>query len=157
VAAGRLWRLRSGHERAVDPDKAHSRAHFPARRAPVRAGKLRRPIAADLDLTTESGLEICAALDFREMGPQRWNIDLETDAGAMQLSAGGGLLRLGDQPVPPDAGSLDAEYEAIYRRSGELVPRGDSDVDARPLQLVSDIFLVAQQIPVESFEDPLPG
>jgi D-galactose 1-dehydrogenase len=115
------------------------------------------PIAADLDLTTDSGLEICAALDFRETGPQRWNIDLETDAGAMKLSAGGGLLTLGDQPVPPDAGSLDAEYEAIYRRFAELVPRGDSDVDARPLQLVSDIFLVAKQIPVESFEDPLPG
>jgi D-galactose 1-dehydrogenase len=115
------------------------------------------PIAADLDLTTDSGLEICAALDFRETGPQRWNIDLETDAGAMKLSAGGGLLTLGDQPVPPDAGSLDAEYEAIYRRFGELVPRGESDVDARPLQLVSDIFLVAKQIPVESFEDPLPG
>ena len=115
------------------------------------------PIAADLDLTTDSGLEISAALDFRETGPQRWNIDLETDAGAMQLSAGGGLLTLGDQPVPPDAGSLDAEYEAIYRRFGELVPRGESDVDTRPLQLVSDIFLVAKQIPVESFEDPLPG
>jgi D-galactose 1-dehydrogenase len=115
------------------------------------------PIAADLDLTTDSGLEISAALDFRETGPQRWNIDLETDAGAMKLSAGGGLLTLGDQPVPPDAGSLDAEYEAIYRRFGELVPRGESDVDTRPLQLVSDIFLVAKQIPVESFEDPLPG
>jgi D-galactose 1-dehydrogenase len=121
---------------------------------PVNCGA---PIAAELDLTTDSGLEISAAFDFRETGPQRWNIDLETDAGAMKLSAGGGLLTLGDQPVPPDAGSLDAEYEAIYRRFGELVPRGESDVDARPLQLVSDIFLVAKQIPVESFEDPLPG
>ena len=73
------------------------------------------------------------------------------------LSAGGGLLTLGEEPVPPDAGSLDAEYEAIYRRFGELVPRAASDVDVRPLQLVSDIFLVAKQIPVESFEDPLPG
>ena len=121
---------------------------------PVNCGA---PIAAELDLTTDSGLEISAALDFRETGPQRWNIDLETDAGAMKLSAGGGLLTLGDQPVPPDAGSLDAEYEGIYRRFGELVPRGESDVDARPLQLVSDIFLVAKQIPVESFEDPPPG
>jgi D-galactose 1-dehydrogenase len=115
------------------------------------------PIAADLDLTTDSGLEISAALDFHETGPQLWNIDLETDAGAMKLSAGGGLLTLGEQPAPPDAGSLDAEYEAIYRRFVELVARGASDVDARPLQLVSDIFLVAKQIPVESFEEPLPG
>jgi len=115
------------------------------------------PIAADLELTTASGLEITAAFDFRESGPQRWNIDLETDAGAMKLSAGGGFLTLGEEPVPPDAGSLDAEYETIYRRFGGLVPRAASDVDTRPLQLVSDIFLVAKQIPVESFEDPLPG
>ena len=115
------------------------------------------PIAADLELTTPSGLEISAAFDFRESGPQRWNIDLDTDAGAIKLSAGGGLLTLGEEPVPPDAGSLDAEYAAIYRRFGELVPRAASDVDVRPLQLVSDIFLVAKQIPVESFEDPLPG
>jgi predicted dehydrogenase len=115
------------------------------------------PIAADLDLSTASGLEISAAFDFRELGPQRWHIDLDTDHGAMKLSAGGGLLTLGDEPVPPDAGSLDAEYEAIYRRFGELVPQAASDVDARPLQLVSDIFLVAKQITVESFEDPLPS
>jgi len=115
------------------------------------------PIAADVDLTTPSGLDISAAFDFRELGPQRWNIDLDTDAGSMKLSAGGGLLTLGDEPVPADAGSLDAEYEAIYRRFGELVPRAASDVDTRPLQLVADILLVAKQIPVEPFEDPLPS
>jgi D-galactose 1-dehydrogenase len=111
------------------------------------------PIAAELELTTDAGLDICATFDFRETGPQRWNIDFETDAGAMRLSAGGGHLTLGDQPVPADAGSLDAEYAALYRRFAELVPRGASDVDMRPLQLVSDIFLVAKQIQVESFEE----
>jgi D-galactose 1-dehydrogenase len=115
------------------------------------------PIAADVELTTASGLEISATFDLRELGPQRWNIDLDTDAGAMRLSAGGGLLTLGEDPVPSDAGSLDAEYEAIYRRFGELVPRAASDVDARPLQLIADILLIAKQIPVESFEDPSPG
>jgi D-galactose 1-dehydrogenase len=115
------------------------------------------PIAADVELTTASGLEISATFDFLELGPQRWNIDLDTDAGAMRLSAGGGSLTLGGDPVPPDGGSLDAEYESIYRRFGELVPRAASDVDARPLQLIADILLIAKQIPVESFEDPLPG
>jgi D-galactose 1-dehydrogenase len=115
------------------------------------------PIAADLELTTDTGLDICAAFDFRETGPQRWNIEFETDAGTMRLSAGGGHLTLGDQPVPADAGSLDAEYAALYRRFAELVTHGASDVDKRPLQLVSDIFLVAKQIPVESFEERPPS
>jgi len=110
------------------------------------------PIAAEVDLRTDSGIEILASFDFRETGPQRWNIDLDTDGGAIRLSAGGGQLTLGDNPVPADPGSLDAEYEAIYRRFHELILRGESDVDTRPLQLVSDIFLVAKQIPVESFE-----
>ena len=112
------------------------------------------PIAADLELTSASGIEISAEFDFRETGPQRWNIEVDTDQGALKLTAGGGLLTLGDQPVPPDAGSLDTEYEAIYKRFAELVARKESDVDIRPLQLVADIFLVARQVQVEAFEDP---
>jgi len=110
------------------------------------------PIAAEIELRTDSGIEIHASFDFRETGPQRWNIDLDTDGDAMHLSAGGGHLTLGEQPVPADPGSLDAEYAAIYRRFYDLIARGESDVDTRPLQLVSDIFLVAKQIPVQSFE-----
>jgi D-galactose 1-dehydrogenase len=109
------------------------------------------PIAAEVALRTDSGIGIYASFDFRETGPQRWNIDLETDEGAMHLSAGGGHLTLGEQPVPADPGSLDSEYAAIYERFYDLIVRGESDVDTRPLQLVSDIFLVAKQIPVESF------
>lgn len=112
------------------------------------------PIAAELELASASGIEIGAGFDFRETGPQRWNIEIDTDEGALKLTAGGGLLTLDDQPVPADAGSLDTEYEAIYRRFAELVGRGESDVDARPLQLVADIFLVARQVAVEPFEDP---
>ena len=117
-------------------------------------GNCAAPIAANLELTSASGIEISAEFDFRETGPQRWNIDIDTDEGALKLTAGGGLLTLGDQPVPLDAGSLDSEYEAIYRRFAELVARRESDVDVRPLQLVADIFLVARQVPVEAFEDP---
>jgi D-galactose 1-dehydrogenase len=112
------------------------------------------PIAAELELTSTSGIEISAEFDFRETGPQRWNIDIDTHEGALKLSAGGGLLTVGDEPIPADAGSLESEYEGIYRRFAELVARSESDVDARPLQLVADIFLVARQIPVEAFTDP---
>ena len=112
------------------------------------------PIAAELELMSASGIEISAEFDFRETGPQRWNIDIDTDEGTLRLTAGGGLLTVGEEPISADAGSLAAEYEAIYRRFAELVARKESDVDARPLQLVADIFLVARQIPVEAFEDP---
>ncbi len=111
------------------------------------------PIAAEAYLTTDAGLPIVASFDFRQTGPQTWSIDIDTDAGAVKLSGGGGFLTLGDEPVPAEPGSLDAEYAALYRRFHELIVRGESDVDMRPLQLVSDIFLVAKQITVESFKD----
>lgn len=111
------------------------------------------PIAAEVELTTDTGIPILASFDFRHTGAQSWDIAIDTDEGTMKLSAGGGLLTLGNDPVPAEPGSLDAEYAALYRRFHQLITRGESDVDMRPLQLVSDIFLLAKQIPVESFED----
>ncbi|MEI9994378.1 MAG: Gfo/Idh/MocA family oxidoreductase [Rhizomicrobium sp.] len=111
------------------------------------------PIAADLEFVTDGGVEISAALDFRHTGTQTWDIDIDTDGGPLKLSAGGGILTVGADEVPRDPGALHSEYEAIYRDFAALIARGASDVDARPLQLVADIFLVAKHIAVEPFED----
>lgn len=111
------------------------------------------PIAADISFGTDSGAEIVAAFDFRHTGVQTWDIDIDTDAGAVKLSAGGGILSIGNEPVPPDAGALDSEYGAIYRRFAGLLELGRSEVDATPLQLVADIFLLAKRFIVEPFED----
>jgi D-galactose 1-dehydrogenase len=111
------------------------------------------PIAAELEFVTDGGVEISAALDFRHTGAQTWDIDIETDAGPLRLSAGGGILTVGDDDVPRDPGALDSEYEAIYRDFAALIATGTSEVDARPLQLVADIFLIAKHSAVEPFED----
>lgn len=111
------------------------------------------PIAAEVEFFTDSGATISAALDFRHTGTQTWDIDIETDRGPLKLSAGGAKLTVGSDPVPPEAGALESEYEAIYRRFANLIARGQSDVDARPLQLVADIFMVAKRTTVEPFED----
>ena len=111
------------------------------------------PIAADLTFATRSGAEISAAFDFRQTGAQTWDIDIETDDGPLKLSAGGGVLTVGNKLAPPDPGALDGEYQSIYRHFAELVADGQSEVDARPLQLVADIFLLAQQGPTDPFED----
>jgi hypothetical protein len=105
---------------------------------------------------SESGVPIEAAFDFRQTGPQTWDIALETDRGPMRLTAGGGILTVGEQPVPADAGALASEYASIYSEFAGLVASGRSDVDARPLQLVADIFLVARQITVAAFVEPRP-
>jgi len=43
------------------------------------------PIAADLDITDVSGLPIHASFDFRQTGPQSWDIHFETDKGPITL------------------------------------------------------------------------
>jgi predicted dehydrogenase len=111
------------------------------------------PIAADLEFRTDGGMTITAALDFRHTGVQTWDIDIETDRGPLKLSAGGANLTAAGGPVPPEGGALESEYEAIYRRFASLIARGQSDVDARPLQLVADAYLVAKRVAVEPFVD----
>ena len=115
---------------------------------------LEAPIAAELELLTPRGIEIGVSLDFRHTGPQTWDIDFETDQGPFKLSAGGAALTVGGQPAPAEAGEIHGEYRAIYRAYAELIAAGRSEVDARPLELVADIFLTGKQVAVAPFEEP---
>ena len=108
------------------------------------------PIAATLALSDAQGLPIAAEFDFRQTGPQSWDIDLDTDGGPVTLSLGGARLRAGGKPLVDTA---EAEYAGLYRRFLELAVTGESDVDLVPLQLVADAFLLARRGTVEPFED----
>ncbi len=109
------------------------------------------PIAADVTFETDGGASIEAAFDFRHTGVQTWDIDIETDDGALRLSAGGSALVIAGKPVavPP----TDGEYPSLYRRFAELIEARASEVDVRPFQLVADAFLIARRFTVEPFED----
>lgn len=111
------------------------------------------PIAATVELATTSGAQILLELDFRHTGAQTWDIDLETDGGALKLAAGGSRLTGGKAELPLDENTLASEYRSIYRRFAELVANKRSEVDSRPLQLVADIFLIARRVVVEPFHD----
>jgi len=110
------------------------------------------PIAANIELTSDSGVQIDVELDFRHTGTQTWDIDLETDQGPIKLSAGGGALSVGGEAVPAASGGLGSEYDSIYRCFAQLIESKQSDVDARPLTLVADVCLIARHVTVEPFE-----
>ncbi|MGH8180490.1 MAG: Gfo/Idh/MocA family protein [Steroidobacteraceae bacterium] len=129
---------------------------FPRSALLLVPANLEAPIAAELELLTAGGVEIGVALDFRHTGPQTWDIDFETDQGPIKLSAGGATLTVGGEAVPSDAGELHGEYTSIYRAFAGLIAAGRSEVDARPLELVADIFLAGKQVAVAPFEEP-PG
>jgi D-galactose 1-dehydrogenase len=115
---------------------------FPANRA--------APIAARLSLSDADGLPISAEFDFRQSGPQSWDILVETDDGPLMLSGGGTRLMAGGEILLDAA---EAEYRALYRRFVELTATGASDVDLIPLRLVADAFLLGRHRTVDPFED----
>jgi D-galactose 1-dehydrogenase len=88
-------------------------------------------------------------LDWRQTGPQTWDIEVETDAGQLKLSQGGAVLDLPGETRR----DRDREYPGLYARFVDLVRAGESDVDVTPLQLVADAFLSGRRVTVEAFED----
>ncbi len=109
------------------------------------------PIAARVGFRDTAGARIAMDLDFRQEGPQSWDIAVETDAGTLTLVQGGAKLTLPDGEAPAQAIGLYGEYPALYARFAELVRAGISDVDIAPLRLVADTFLRARVNIVEPF------
>ena len=107
------------------------------------------PIAARLSLTDNTGLPASAEFDFRQTGPQSWNITIVTDEGRLLLSSGGRRLSVDDKIILNGA---NAEYPLLYRRFVELSATASCDVDLAPLRLVADAFLLGKRRVAEPFE-----
>ncbi|WP_019051662.1 Gfo/Idh/MocA family protein [Sphingobium xenophagum] len=108
------------------------------------------PIGATLAMATASGAPIDTVFDWRQTGPQTWDIAVDTDNGNLLLSEGGNMLRL-DGEVQMKA--PDEEYPAMYRRFVDLVATRTIDADIVPLRLVADAFLCGRHCPTAIFED----
>lgn len=109
------------------------------------------PIAANLSFSTgAAGQEqLSAAFDWRQTGPQTWEIDIETTDGAkLKLVNGGSQIEVDGQP--PFVGPAD-EYPDIYREFAQLLDDSRSKVDAAPFQLVADAFMLGVRTQVEPF------
>jgi len=104
------------------------------------------PIAADLYFS--GGLT--AAFDWRQLGPQTWDIEIDTDAGAMALRLGGNRLEINGVEVAGEA-SIMGEYPALYARMADLVARGQSDVDLAPMVHVADAMTLGRRLETEAF------
>ena len=108
------------------------------------------PIAASLRFGGASGAAMNAEFDWRQTGPQTWDIHVGTDAGDLLLSSGGARLWIDGESVVDQA---EAEYDGIYARFAELVASGGSDVDLAPLRHVADAFMLGRHLTVEPFHD----
>ena len=110
------------------------------------------PIAANLQLTTGLSTDgkLTAVFDWRQTGEQIWSIAVETvDGLKLRLSDGGAQLDV--DGALPFTGQHD-EYPDIYRTFAALLDAGRSEVDASPLQLVADAFMLGKRTTVEAFD-----
>jgi D-galactose 1-dehydrogenase len=108
------------------------------------------PIAATLDFHATGGRErLAAVFDWRQTGPQTWEIIIETgEGGKLHLANGGSKLTIDGELV---AEEKSTEYEQIYAHFATLLAAGKSDVDPAPLRLVADAFLVGRRLQTEPF------
>lgn len=104
------------------------------------------PRAAEIVLRTESGAPVQVSLDFDFHGKPTWDIALDTDQGTLTLADAATHLQLDgtSQGEQVTTDGMHAEYTALYRHFAGLIANGACDVDAAPLRLVADIFLVAR-------------
>jgi D-galactose 1-dehydrogenase len=108
------------------------------------------PIAARLVFSTGASEEdLRAEFDWRQTGPQTWDIEIGTrDGSTVALRRGGSRLEVNGEAVVDEP---SAEYAGIYARFAELLSAGHSEVDAAPLRLAADAFLLARRITLEAF------
>jgi predicted dehydrogenase len=100
------------------------------------------PVAAELRLRGAPGYPVAVDLDWLQQGPQTWDIAIETDAGRLTLAQGGAVAAIDGVELVREP---EAEYPRLYRRFAALVRSRASDVDASPLRIVADAFLIGRR------------
>jgi D-galactose 1-dehydrogenase len=110
------------------------------------------PIAANLQFSTGAdNADLQAVFDWRQTGPQTWDIDIACEGGPLlKLSHGGSRLEVDGMVVADEASD---EYPQIYRRFESLLTEGQAEVDDAPFRLVADAFMIGRRVQVEPFED----
>lgn len=119
-----------------------ARLRFPANRA--------MPIAAEVEFgAVGTDCAVTASFDWDISGDEDWRITAETADGTLELSEGGRCLSINGE-VRVQHGN--DEYPALYRQFAAAIRAGEQCIDASPLRLVADAFLVGQRETVAAFE-----
>jgi len=108
------------------------------------------PIAARLVMTGRGAIPVTADFDWRQEGPQTWDIEVQAGPERLKLRMGGARLAIDGAEVDVDA---EQEYPEIYRRFARLVATRTSDADITPLRIVADACLKGRQTATDPFHD----
>lgn len=104
------------------------------------------PIAAQMTFTGG----VTADFDWRQTGPQTWDITFGTPKGALALRMGGNVIEVNGKPAGGE-NTIMGEYPALYAAMTELIRQGQSDVDLAPMIHVADALTLGTRRVVEPF------
>jgi D-galactose 1-dehydrogenase len=104
------------------------------------------PIAARISFSGG----VTADFDWRQEGPQTWDIAFDTDAGPCALRFGGNRFVIGDREVAGEQ-SIMGEYPKLYARMADLVRAGQSEVDLAPMVHVADALTLGRRVVTDAF------
>jgi D-galactose 1-dehydrogenase len=105
------------------------------------------PIAAEL---TFSG-NVTADFDWRQEGPQTWDIVVKTAQGRLDLRMGGNVLEI-DGVAMAGQNTITGEYPALYARMADLLRSKASDVDLSPMVHVADAMTLGERRVTDAFD-----
>ena len=104
-------------------------------------------IAAQLTFTGN----ITADFDWRQEGPQTWDIVVQADGGELALRMGGNVLEIDGRPMAGE-NTIMGEYPALYARMADLVRLGESEVDLSPMVHVADALTLGERVMTAAFD-----
>ncbi|MFN3723396.1 MAG: Gfo/Idh/MocA family protein [Paracoccaceae bacterium] len=104
------------------------------------------PIAARLTFTDT----VTADFDWRQTGPQTWDIEIDTSHGSMALRMGGNVLEIDGQPAQGE-NTIMGEYPALYARMADLIRTTRSEVDLAPMVHVADAMTLGKRTITDAF------
>ena len=105
------------------------------------------PIAARLVFSDG----VTADFDWRQVGPQTWDIEITTTDGSLALRMGGNILEIDGRTVAGED-TIMGEYPALYARMSDLVRTGKSEVDLAPMVHVADTLTLGRRLITDPFD-----
>ena len=113
-----------------------------------------RQTPVDVEIIFKSGQphqpKMSAGFNWLEESGEIWTIEIQTGTGdTLKLEGGGRTLRINDEVVLQHG---DAEYGAMYDHFADLLDEGRSEVDAAPLRLMADVFMLGARETGPAFE-----